>query len=166
LCGLHALNNALQRAVFTDIALYSIAFGMHGNVERVVGAAARPSVYTAASNDGYFSTEVLEAALNTKQFALRGIDEQRQTAWLNGFRESMGMFVVNRNRAHWFAIRKFKVGLQAYKLDSLMEEPVQFNDIRQQVNFVTDIVFQIVRMDFTAQVDNFAEDGKKLYYNR
>ena len=112
LCGLHALNSALQGPVFTEHMLKEIAEDLFNQEKALL------FLETAVQNRycdeaGNYSVEVLSNALNLKNIEMRRCNVASLSA-------SDKAYIVHRNE-HWFTLRKF--GDQGVDLNSLKNQP-------------------------------------------
>ena len=125
LCGMHALNNALGQAVFTeadmDLAVHILLD--EGGAER--GEVREDHI----APGGYFSSEVLAQVLQSK--AMAAFDRVRwemrlePVTCLEHLHAATGA-VQNRANAHWVAYRC--IANKILRLDSLATGPVQLTE--------------------------------------
>jgi hypothetical protein len=127
-CGLHALNNAIQFQYFTFEGLQAFAWELdfkQANLEYDQLTSRQLN----SSASGYFNIDVLVLALRSINCELRHIDERLNEKWKNEFSTKVGMFIVNRNENHWYAIRKFNQHERGYLFDSMLASPKLIHDI-------------------------------------
>ncbi|KAL0236306.1 hypothetical protein GEMRC1_002888 [Eukaryota sp. GEM-RC1] len=123
LCAVHAINNLLQRHVFTESDFAEIAAGLSAT-ESQLGASEPVSYHVSLSGD--FSIEVINKALEFFGIQLINLKSSEPTAVsIRNNPTSAEAFVLNRNTAdsgHWLSIRS--VNGQFIELDSLKPTPV------------------------------------------
>ena len=119
-CGVHALNNALQRAAFTASELDGIAdeLSRSSGEKRFLGL----SAYRAPMGLGQYNVSVLEVAAARAGRELRWHDRRKPVS--APLAEDVEAVLVNRSSLlsrHWFAVRA--VGGAWYNLDSKLAQP-------------------------------------------
>ena len=125
LCGIHALNNVLGEAFFTETDMEEAVqiLLQEGGEER----GERAQDHMAA--DGYYSSEVLAQVIQSKALAV--YDRVRwemvlQPVTTKHELEAAVGLVQNRDNAHWVAYRFFNNTI--FRLDSLARAPEQLTD--------------------------------------
>lgn len=108
MCGLHALNNALQYSFFTSNFLIQIAKNLQIKEEQLYYDLSNVDKNIYSNSFGNFNSEVLVTALEKKNFEVKRYNEVINT----------GLYIVC-NGYHWFAIRKFYDSGPIWDLDSL-----------------------------------------------
>jgi hypothetical protein len=141
LCGMHALNNALQFPLFKRNDLVSIANQLQISEENLNENQIDKNIY--GDEEGNFNVDVLFMALkskkiNLKRFFLKEIE--------CSFEFPSGMFIIC-NGTHWFALRKFFSGGPIWNLDSLLDRPVIFTEAEFS-KFSKNQNNSILRLDF------------------
>jgi len=118
LCGLHALNNALQFPLFKRNELVSIANRLQISEESLNENQVDKNIY--GNESGNFSVDVLFMALKSKKIDLKRFLIKEIECL---FEFPTGMYVIC-NGTHWFALRKFFSSGPIWNLDSLLDRPI------------------------------------------
>ncbi len=137
LCGLHALNNALQYKLFTKSELTYNAQQLEIQEKQLYYNKEMENIYY--DDVGNFNTDVLELSLRKKSFSLTRF---RETSLFSNM--PVGMYIIC-NGFHWFAIRKFIEEGPMWNLDSLLEEATIFESagLKKVLNETRDNIFII-----------------------
>ncbi len=131
-CGVHALNNGLQGEYFTAEMLHAFAAQYNLEQTNLVYADDRSNIEGSSTAAGFFDINVLDLALRSINYELRHLDERWNVRWLEEFATKEGIFLVNRNENHWYAIRKFSRRCPGFLFDSLRGGPVTIRDINNE----------------------------------
>ena len=110
LCGLHALNNALQYRLITKEEIFQSAKELKMDSDKLLYL--EKNYYY--NDNGNFNIHVLEHVLNKKGIALE------RFKFIDHF--PVGMYVINiplQAGNHYFAVRRYALDLPVWKLDSL-----------------------------------------------
>jgi len=131
-CGVHAVNNALQNAVFTERHFDTFARKLDEE-EKKLGIWSGKSQNK--SKNGNYSIQVLSSALSRLNLSLRRIDSEfgKEELTKKPIDEHEVFLCNNHTRAHWFAVRR--AGPFWYNLDSLLRGPVRIVD-KSVSNFI------------------------------
>lgn len=97
MCGLHALNNALQYSFFTSNYLIQIAKNLQIKEEQLYYDLSNVDKNIYSNSFGNFNSKVLVTALEKKNFEVKRYNEVIDT----------GLYIVCNGYLQWFAIRKF-----------------------------------------------------------
>ena len=125
LCGMHALNNALGGAVFTETDMKEAVQILleEGGEER--GEVAQDHM----AADGYYSSEVLAQVIQSKALAafnrIRWEMVLQPVTTKHELEAAVGL-VQNRDNAHWVAYRFFNNSI--FRIDSTTRSPEQLTD--------------------------------------
>ncbi|KAI8820550.1 Josephin-domain-containing protein [Fimicolochytrium jonesii] len=120
LCGLHALNNALQGQYFTQTTMTAFAQELDAAEASLTGTVpADPSHNWAAQGD--FSVQVLDRAVRSLGLQMNRWQHQSGTDPVH----DSGAIVVH-SRAHWMAFRR--INGSWFNLDSLLPQPVSMTN--------------------------------------
>ncbi|CAF1675413.1 unnamed protein product [Rotaria magnacalcarata] len=119
LCAQHALNNLLQREIFSAVSLADIARVLDEQENRVLGRHTGDSENM--DDTGFFSIQVLQNALKVFDIELIPYASQHPVAQqARAEAQSIQAYICNL-REHWLTIRRF--GSQYFDLNSISTVP-------------------------------------------
>jgi len=119
LCAQHALNNLLQREIFSAISLADIARELDEQENSVLGH--RHGESQNMDDTGFFSIQVLQKALEVFEIELIPYGSPHPVAQqARADPQSIQAYICNL-REHWFTIRRF--GTQYFDLNSISTVP-------------------------------------------
>lgn len=117
LCGLHAINNALQFGLVTKTELFTSAINLKIELDKLLFQENLDNENPYYNEYGNFNLDVLEISLKRRGIVLKRV-------FFNSMTDiPIGMFICC-NGYHWFSIRKFDFDLPIWRIDSLLNEPV------------------------------------------
>ena len=138
LCGLHALNNALQYPLFDKNYLVASAKLLQIKESRLYHDETENQNNAYFDEFGNLNVDVLEVALRKKNVTLNRFS-------LNDEIIPVGMYILCTGN-HWFAFRKFLENGPIWNLDSLLPEPrvikdlTKLKDHRMSIFLISDII--------------------------
>jgi hypothetical protein len=129
LCGLHAINNALQYKLVTVEEMRSTADFLQIEEEKLYEDADQ-NIYQ--NEFGNFNSEVISYVLERKGFTVERISYESFSNQIQ-----IGAFIIC-NGFHWFAVRKFIENGDMCDLDSLLNQPeiIDFNKKIKSTNTI------------------------------
>lgn len=123
LCGLHSLNNALQKQIFVASDLIKLGDYLYQR-ELVIRDHHIDNEYY--NSTGNFNISVIEQAIINKGMQL--VTMIASDNWLNTSQLPVGIYIIGTG-THWFTIIKFQTNELAWNLDSLIQIPEQITNL-------------------------------------
>jgi hypothetical protein len=104
LCAVHCINNLLQNGMFNEIQLGEVAIGLDSQERAAMGGSSLEGESANVRADGFFSSQVIFAALQNAGLTCTPIGSEHAKEALSDPAYETA-FICNRSE-HWFSIRK------------------------------------------------------------